>query len=171
VDIDYEQFGPQAHHLKALIDRIYALTPQQAELLATQWNDTWIDDEDWVPPGWRALLHWRELPRIWRKRRRVNREVNARMIARARAGSAARDEGRDTRALVVLADDLARRAAHALGDRTEAGAAHAAKDAARALAARDAVSAAPWSDWRPEHYQLLTQPWRTVIGPVHPGDK
>ena len=35
-------------------------------------------------------------------------------------------------------------------------------DAARALVVRDLISA--------EHYDTLTAPWRTSIGPIHPED-
>lgn len=46
-------------------------------------------------------------------------------------------------------------------------AAHTTTEAIIALAARDLISNDEWG-W-PE-YDLLTQPWRSIIGPVHPGD-
>ena len=43
----------------------------------------------------------------------------------------------------------------------------AARDAAQALATRDLVGT---DDYTQDHYDTLTRPWRTVIGPLHPDD-
>lgn len=43
-----------------------------------------------------------------------------------------------------------------------------ARDAARALALRDLIGQHGFTQG---HYDLLTRPWATVIGPVHPDDK
>jgi hypothetical protein len=158
---EFERY-PQAGHVAALVDRCKALTSQEAELLATSWHDTWIDPDLWPATGWRKLLG-------WRKRKAVTGDVTARMVARARAGRAALDADRDTRALILEVDGVVRRAARHLGVRTEAAAAHAAKDAARALAARDLISTIE-GEWGQAEYDLLTWPWRSIIGPVHPHD-
>lgn len=44
----------------------------------------------------------------------------------------------------------------------------AAGDAVLALAARDLIGQRSYTQ---EHYDVLTRPWRLVIGPVHPGDR
>lgn len=67
---------------------------------------------------------------------------------------AARDAARDA-APRRAAQDAARRAAWRASW-------EAARDAACALVARDLIST--------EHYDTLTTPWRTVIGPIHPDD-
>ncbi|MCT1689890.1 hypothetical protein M3B11_02765 [Brevibacterium sp. p3-SID960] len=73
-------------------------------------------------------------------------------------------------------------------DRREAESLWSARDAARAAArgaARYAAGDAAWAaagalvmrdligqrNFTQEHYDLLTRPWRTVIGPIHPDDK
>ena len=80
--------------------------------------------------------------------------------ARAAAWDAALDAARDaaraaTRAAWDAARDAARAAARA-----------AALDAARALVVRDQVG----DTFTQAHYDTLTRPWATVIGPVHPDD-
>jgi hypothetical protein len=42
-----------------------------------------------------------------------------------------------------------------------------AEDAATALVVRDLISP---DDFTQEHYDVLTGPWRQVIGPIHPDD-
>lgn len=44
----------------------------------------------------------------------------------------------------------------------------AAVDAARALVVRDLIGQHGFTQ---EHYDLLTRPWRTAIGPIHPDDE
>ena len=87
-------------------------------------------------------------------------EAKALDAARAAALDAALDAARDaaraaTRAATRAAWDAARAAARA-----------AALDAARALVARDQVG----DTFTQAHYDTLTRPWATVIGPVHPDD-
>ncbi len=88
----------------------------------------------------------------------------ARAAARAAARTAAWDAARDaaraaTRAATRAAWDAARAAARAA-------ARYAARDAARALVVRDQVG----DTFTQAHYDTLTRPWATVIGPVHPDD-
>ena len=80
--------------------------------------------------------------------------------ARAAAWDAALDAARDAaRAATRAAWDAARAAARAA-------ARDAALDAARALVVRDQVG----DTFTQAHYDTLTRPWATVIGPVHPDD-
>ena len=51
-------------------------------------------------------------------------------------------------------------------DAARAAARYAARDAARALVVRDQVG----DTFTQAHYDTLTRPWATVIGPVHPDD-
>ena len=63
--------------------------------------------------------------------------------------------------------DAARAAAlDAALDAARAAARYAARDAARALVVRDQVG----DTFTQAHYDTLTRPWATVIGPVHPDD-
>ena len=71
------------------------------------------------------------------------------------ACAAARDAARD-----AVVDHLRTRAA------TRAATWDAARDAARALVVRDQVG----DTFTQAHYDTLTRPWATVIGPVHPDD-
>jgi len=83
-------------------------------------------------------------------------EAKALDAARTAALDAARDAARAaTRAATRAAWDAARAAAR-----------DAALDAARALVARDQVG----DTFTQAHYDTLTRPWATVIGPVHPDD-
>jgi len=116
-----------------------------------------------------------------------------------RAGRLTMDEARRLAAAGYAARDAARAAARdaawdAAWDAARDAAGYAAQDAARA-AARDAAWAAAWdaardaagyaardaawaSAWAlvvrdlidPAHYAVLTMPWASVIGPVHPDD-
>ena len=80
----------------------------------------------------------------------------ARTAARTAALDAALDAARAaTRAATRAAWDAARAAAR-----------DAALDAARALVVRDQVG----DTFTQAHYDTLTRPWATVIGPVHPDD-
>ena len=83
-------------------------------------------------------------------------EAKALDAARTAALDAARDAARAaTRAATRAARDAARAAAR-----------DAALDAARALVVRDQVG----DTFTQAHYDTLTRPWATVIGPVHPDD-
>ena len=78
--------------------------------------------------------------------------------ARAAAWAAARD------AAWAAAWAAARAAAR---DAAWAAAAAAARDAAVALVVRDLIGQHGLTQ---DHYDTLTRPWRTVIGPIHPDD-
>lgn len=88
--------------------------------------------------------------------------------AEAKALDAARDAARAaTRAATRAAWDAARAAARdAAGAAAWDAARDAAWDAARALVVRDQVG----DTFTQAHYDTLTRPWATVIGPVHPDD-
>ena len=53
-------------------------------------------------------------------------------------------------------------------DAAWAAAYHAARDAAVALVVRDLIGQHGLTQ---DHYDILTRPWRTLIGPIHPDDK
>ena len=90
----------------------------------------------------------------------------ARTAARDAALDAARDAARAaTRAATRAAWD-ATRAAWDAWDAARAAARAATLDAARALVVRDQVG----DTFTQAHYDTLTRPWATVIGPVHPDD-
>ena len=87
----------------------------------------------------------------------------ARDAARYAAWDSAWDAARDS------AWDAARDSArYAAGYAAAVAAGYAAWDAARALAMRDLIGQRAFTQ---EHYDLLTGPWATVIGPVHPDDE
>ncbi len=95
----------------------------------------------------------------------------ARAAARYAARYAARDAAWD--AAWAAARDAARAATRAAWaatraawDAARAAARDAALDAARALVVRDQVG----DTFTQAHYDTLTRPWATVIGPVHPDD-
>lgn len=46
-DLDYEQYGPQAHHLAVLLGRCVTLTPREIEDLAGDWHPTLRDRDSW----------------------------------------------------------------------------------------------------------------------------
>ncbi len=108
----------------------------------------------------------------------VQRLAAARVAARGAARGAARDAALD--AAWYAARGAAWDAAwDAAGDAALDAAWYAARAAARD-AAWDAAGAAAWAlavrdligqhGFRQAHYDTLTRPWRTVIGPVHPDD-
>lgn len=157
-DIDYTQYGPAAPHLKTLVHRCAALTTEETETLAAQWDKPRQGDP-------RPLLG-------WLKRKAAHRRVTARMRARGRADRAARDADRDTEALIRRVEGITRYAARDSTDETEFAAA-AATDALRALVSRDLITTTEivtGSEFQQGHYDLLTEPWRKVIGPAHPDD-
>ncbi len=88
--------------------------------------------------------------------------------AGAAAGDAAGDAARD--AAWFAAGAAARVAAgDAAGDAARDAAWFAAGAAAGALVVRDLIDEA--TPWNRAAYDLLTGPWRRVIGPVHPDDE
>ncbi len=92
-------------------------------------------------------------------------DESLRAAARAAAWAAAWAAAR------AAAGDAARAAAWAAaGDAARAAAGDAARDAARAAAGllvRDLIGQHGFTQ---QHYDLLTQVWRTAIGPIHPDD-
>ena len=94
-------------------------------------------------------------------------ETKALDAARTAARDAALDAARDAaRAATRAATRAAWDATRAAWDAARAAARDAALDAARALVARDQVG----DTFTQAHYDTLTRPWATVIGPVHPDD-
>ncbi len=87
-------------------------------------------------------------------------EAKALDAARTAALDAALDAARDAARAAAWA------AARAAWDAARAAARDAALDAARALVVRDQVG----DTFTQAHYDTLTRPWATVIGPVHPDD-
>lgn len=87
-------------------------------------------------------------------------EAKALDAARTAALDAALDAARDS------ARAATRAATRAAWDAARAAARDAALDAARALVVRDQVG----DTFTQAHYDTLTRPWATVIGPVHPDD-
>jgi len=150
-------------------------------------------------PAWRALGPQGEqvVALIERCRRLSAAEMNRLYVARATALDAARatawvaavaldvaratawDAARDAAWVAAVALDVARATAWVAAvalDVARATAWDAALDAARgaagdaagALLCRDLIGQAP--GWDQDAYNLLTGPWRQVIGPVHPDD-
>jgi hypothetical protein len=151
------RFGPQGPHVGALVARAGVITADEAERLAAARDAARV-------AAWAAA--------------RVAAWDAARVAARVAAGAAAR----------VAAGAAARVAAWAAarvaaGDAAGVAAGVAAGDAA-GVAAWDAAGVAAWdAAWAlvvrdligqhgltQAHYDTLTRPWRTVIGPIHPDD-
>ncbi len=123
------------------------------------------DLADTFGPQWEAIvaLVRRSAVLTTDEMQRLNAAWAAGDAARAAAGDAARDAAWDA------AWDVARAAAGdaARAARAATRAALAARAAAGALAVRDLIGQHGFTQ---EHYDTLTGPWRTVIGPVHPDD-
>ena len=107
-------------------------------------------------------------------RKQARQLTRARAVARAAAWHASGMANRDTSdasPLIVRASNLACHATRHSGRRTAAAATHAVKDVIIAVAIRDLINAhgqhnpGQWAA-----YDLLTWPWRSVIGPAHPRD-
>ena len=110
---------------------------------------------------------WREIVAQVRAISGASREQLDRLAAAWDAAwAAARDAARDAAwaAARDAAWDAARDAAWAAA---RFAARDAAWDAARALSIRDLIGTANYTQ---EHYDLLTAPWRNVMGPLHPDD-
>jgi hypothetical protein len=171
-----DTFGPQWESIVALVRRAAVLTADEAQRLDAAWNAAW--DAAWDAAGAAA----------W----------NAAEAA-AWAAATANATGRSTAAGAAAwnaaeAAAWAAATANATGRSTAAGAADWAADwdadwaaagAAAGAAAWNAAEAAAWAAARAlavrdligqhgftqAHYNLLTEPWATVIGPVHPDDE
>ena len=140
-----ETFGPQWEAIVVLVRRAAALTVDEALGLSAARAAAWdaARAAAAAAAGAAAGVAAREAAR-----------VAAREAARAAAGDAARD------AAWAAAWDAA-------WDAAWAAAGVAAADAAWALAVRDFIGQ---HDLIQEHYDLLTRPWASVIGSVHPDD-
>ena len=136
-----DPFGPQGDHVRALIARAALLTSDEAIRLSEAWRATQASA---LSAAWGAA---------WGA---------ARDAARAAAGAAA---GAAARAALGAALGAAAGAA-ALGAAALGAVWNAAGGAAGALAVRHLIG----PSFTQEHYDLLTGPWRAVIGPVHPDD-
>jgi hypothetical protein len=135
--------NPQAAQIDALIRRARRLTPVECDRLVAARAAAWF--AAWDAAGAAA---------------RDAAGAAAWFAARVAAGAAARD------AAGAAAGAAARDAAWFAA---RVAAWFAARDAARALVVRDLIEeATPW-DWAA--YDVLTGPWRRVIGSVHPDDE
>jgi hypothetical protein len=160
-DLDYTPYGIQGPHLAALINRCATLTPQEAELLACVWDPVLRDaDDDCDRPPKASRKQSKQLDRA---------RAVARAVAWRACGMANRDTG-DASPLIVRTSDLVRHAARHSGRRTAAAATHAVKDVIIAVAVRDLINVHGQHSGHRAAYDLLTWPWRSVIGPVHPRD-
>ncbi|MDF3280450.1 hypothetical protein [Gordonia sp. N1V] len=144
-----ETFGPQWHEIVAQVRAISGATPRQITDLAAAGGAAGAAAWD---AAWDA--------------------------ARAAAWGAARDAAWDAAwdaaraAAWGAARDAARAAAWAAARDAAWGAARdaawgAARDAAWALVTRDLIGT---NGYTQEHYDLLTEPWRQVMGPLHADD-
>ena len=137
-------YGPQTSEIEKLIEVIRGLTDEQINDLSSivAWDAYYQAARDAAwHAAWCATLD----------------EVRY----------AARDATRD--ATWGAAWDATRYAAwHAAWCATRDAARYAAWDAVEALLVRDLITDDGFTQ---EHYELLTWPWRTVIGPIHPDDE
>ncbi len=136
-----DTFGPHWEHIVAMVRRAAVLTADEIRQLDTAWAAAS------TAAG-------------------IAASTAARIAAWDAAGIAAGG------AACIAASTAARIAAWdaagiAAGGAVRVAAFDAAWDAARALAMRDLIGQYGFTQ---EHYELLTGPWRTVIGPVHPDD-
>ena len=139
-DMLADTFGPQWQPIVVLVRRAAILTSAEAKALDAARDAAWAAARDAARDAARAA---------------------ARDAARAAARDAALDAAWD--ATLAAARDATLAAAW---DATLAAAWAAARDAARALVVRDQVG----DTFTQAHYDTLTRPWATVIGPVHPDD-
>jgi hypothetical protein len=135
-----DTFGPQWGAIVALVRRVAVLTVDEVQRLAAAW--------DAVDTAWDA---------VDTARAAAGDAGDAWDAAWVDAWVAAWDAGaaRDAWAAWAAAWGAARAVAGAAGA------------AAAVLAVRDLIGQHGFTQ---EHYDTLTMPWRTVIGPVHPGD-
>ena len=144
--------GPQGEHVAALIDRAARLTGAETDRLRAAWAAA---REAARGAAWTAA--WAA---AWAAAREAAREA-ARTAALGAAWDADRDADRDA-ARDATWDAAWAAARGAAWDAAREADQDAALDAARGLLARDLISA--------EHYDTLTRPWRTAVGPIHPDD-
>ena len=140
----HQALGPQGEHVAALIERCRTLTGDDLDRLYA----AWVAAQDTARDAARVVAR----DATWDATRGANR-----VAAWDAAWVAARDAAWDA------AWDAARDAAW--GRNAVWGAAWV---AARALLLRDLIGRYP--GWDQDAYDLLTGPWRQVIGPIHPDD-
>jgi len=151
----WRALGPQGEQVVALIERCRRLSAAEMNRLyvarATAWYAAWDGDTAWDAA----------------RRDAARRDAARRDAARIAAWRAAvaLDAARDAAWVAAVALDVARATAW---DAALDAARGAAGDAAGALLLRDLIGQAP--GWDQDAYDLLTGPWRQVIGPVHPDD-
>jgi len=134
-------FGPHWEHIVALVRRAAVLTADEARQLASPWDTAWHT--------------------AWHAARSAAWEAT-----RGAAWGTARDTARD--AAWDTAWEAAQRTAEDAAFATVGDVPwDAAWIAAVALVVRDLIGQYGFTQ---EHYDLLTGPWRSVIGPVHPDD-
>ena len=141
-------FGPQGEQVLALIERCRTLSAADLDRLAAAWNATFAAGD-----AARAATLAAARGAAWSAAWDAAWDA-AQYAARAAARCADRDAAWDA----ALAANL-----DATWDATWA-----ARCAAMALLCRDLIAQAP--GWDQDAYDLLTGPWRDVIGPIHPDD-
>ena len=141
-------FGPQWQAIVALVRRVATLSDAEIDGLAA--SEAAADEEALVAARVAAVAAARAAMR-------------AGVAARAAARAAAYQES------LAAARAAAEAAARAAADQEAWAAARAAaKAAAKALSVRDLIGSHGFTQ---THYNILTGPWATVIGPVHPDDR
>ena len=143
-DMLADTFGPQWQPIVVLVRRAAILTSAEAKALDAARTAAW-------DAAWDAA--------------RAAARAAALDAARAAAWDAARDAAWAAACAAAWAAACAAACA-AAWDAARAAAGAAAWDAARALVVRDQVG----DTFTQAHYDTLTRPWATVIGPVHPDD-
>ncbi len=174
--------NPQAKQIDALIERAALLTPDEIHKLAEAADAAW----DAHRLAARARFAVRSAVRAWFVVRAwfaaadqdaVADRFAARQVARRVAQDAdrhadwyaARAAAVDRVEAAVAARRAARRAAAVRSAVRAWFVAQDASAAAEALVVRDLIDEA--TEWNQAAYDLLTGPWRRVIGPVHPDDE
>ena len=176
--------NPQAAQIDALIERAALLTPDEIHKLAEAADAAW----DAHRLAARARFAVRSAVRAWFVVRAwfaaADQEAVAdRFAARQVARRVAQDADRHAdwyaaraaavdRVEAAVADRFAARRAARRAARSAVRAWFVAQDAsaaAEALVVRDLIDEA--TEWNQEAYDLLTGPWRRVIGPIHPDDE
>ena len=137
--------GPQGVQVAAFIERCGTLTADDVRRLGAAWDTIWG-----TTPGATRDAAWGA---AW----------DATRATRGPAWGAARDAA--WKATPGATRDAAWGAARAT---TPDATWDATWDAARGLLLRDLIGQAP--GWDQDAYDLLTAPWRDVIGPIHPDD-
>jgi hypothetical protein len=139
------EFGPQNAHVASLIGRAHQLTVDEASMLYAARERCW--EEDWWP--------------AW--------DVSAQAAMKAAESAADVALVEYWAGAQLRAHDAAWTAARPAGFQPQYSAAAAARDATSGLVLRDLIT--PDGHFTQLHYDVLTAPWRSTIGPIHPDDK